>query len=130
MPCRIPERKRESIKVKLALNQHVKTIAKDNNVSQRAVYHYRQNMRLYGALRPPKKPGQGRPPKITQEMQDVRGVYANLIVAETLTNSHSSITCPDALLCTSMSMYTTCGIPSTSMLVSSLCNVCWHASNG
>src|SRR5579859_6935924 len=106
MWCRIPERKRESIKVKLALKQRVKTIAKNNNVSQRAVYHYRQNMRRYGALRPPKKPGQGRPPKITQEMQDVRilrGVYANLIVAEMLTNSHSSITCPDALLCTSMS---------------------------
>jgi transposase len=71
MPCRIPERKRENIKVKIAVNERVKKIANDNNVSQRAVYVYRQNMRRHGTLRPSKKPHQGRPQKITQEMQEV-----------------------------------------------------------
>src|SRR5436190_16981433 len=123
MPCRIPQRKRETIKVKLGLDQSVKTIAKNNNVSASAVYNYRRNLRDHGTLRPPKTVHQGRPQKITQQMQEVHSY--DVIVAENINQSSLfSITFLNVLLCTSMSRFTIYGIPSMSMSMSRLCNAC------
>ena len=71
MPCAISEFKREVIKVKIELKQHDKTIAKDTSVSERTVRAYKMNLRCNGTLRPPKADLQGRPHKITPEMQEV-----------------------------------------------------------
>jgi len=71
MPCIISECKRQNIKVKLEVNEPVKKIAKDANVSAKTVYAYKKNMKDFGTLRPPKCPNQGRPHKITQEMEEV-----------------------------------------------------------
>jgi transposase len=72
MPCAIPEFKREVIKVKIELKQHDKTIAKDTSVSERTIRAYKKNLRDHGTLCPPKAVLQGRPRKITLEMQEVR----------------------------------------------------------
>ena len=71
MPCRIAERKRQNIKVRLEVNEPVKKIANHANVSERVVYVYRKNLRTFGTLRPPKLPAQGRPRKLTPEMEEV-----------------------------------------------------------
>ena len=71
MPSRIPQAKRDSIKVKIALNERVKTIAKNVNVSSSAVYNYKKNLRQFNTLKPPKVLPQGRPRKITHEMEQV-----------------------------------------------------------
>ena len=72
MPCAIPEFKREVIKVKIELKQHDKIIAKDTSVSERTIRTYKKNLMVYGTLYPPKAVLQGRPRKITLEMQEVR----------------------------------------------------------
>ena len=72
MPCAIPEFKREVIKVKIELKQHDKTIAKDNFVSERTIRAYKKNLTDRGTLCPPKAVSQGRPRKITPEIQEVR----------------------------------------------------------
>jgi transposase len=80
MPCAIPEFKREIIKVKIELKQHDKTIAKDTSVSERTIRAYKKNMRDHGALCPPKAVLQGRPRKMTPEMQGVRlNTYQRLL---------------------------------------------------
>src|SRR5579859_1261760 len=68
MPSRIPQAKRDSIKVKIALNETVKTISKNINVSSSAIYNYKKNLRQFNALKPPKVLPQGRPRKITPEI--------------------------------------------------------------
>ena len=72
MPCAIPEFKREIIKVKIELKQHDKTIAKDTFMSERTIRRYKKNSRDHDTLCPPKTILQGRPRKITPEMQEVR----------------------------------------------------------
>ena len=72
MPCAIPEFKREIIKVKIELKQHDKTIAKDTSMSERTIHRYKKNSRDHGTLCPSKTVLQGRPRKITPEMQEVR----------------------------------------------------------
>jgi transposase len=80
MPCAIPEFKREIIKVKIELKQHDKTIAKDTSVSERTIRAYKKNLRDHGILYPPKTVPQGRPRKITPEMQEVRVItYQHLL---------------------------------------------------
>jgi len=54
MPSRIPQGKRDSIKVKIALNERVKTIPKNVNVSSSAIYNYKKNLRQFNVLKPPK----------------------------------------------------------------------------
>ena len=71
MPCAIPEFKREVIKIKIELKQHDKTIAKDTSVCERTICTYKRNLRDHGILCPPKVVPQGRPRKITLEMQEV-----------------------------------------------------------
>ena len=72
MLCVIPKFKREVIKVKIELKQHDKTIAKDNFVSERTIRAYKKNLTDHGTLCPPKAVSQGRPRKITPEMQEFR----------------------------------------------------------
>jgi transposase len=80
MPCAIPKYKREVIKVKIELKQHDKVIAKDTSVSERTIRGYKKNLRDYGTLCPPKVVPQGRPRKITPEMQEVRvNTYQHLL---------------------------------------------------
>ena len=57
MPSHIPQAKRNSIQVKIALNEKVKTIVK--------------SLRQFNSLKPPKVLLQGRPHKITHEMEQV-----------------------------------------------------------
>ena len=71
MPAAIPEHKREVIKVKLELGIKDKVIAKDMLVSERTIRDFKKNLKEYGSLYPPKGPLQGRPRKITAEMQEV-----------------------------------------------------------
>jgi len=71
MPSRIPQAKRNSIQVKIALNEKVNTIAKNINVSSSAVYNYKKNLRLFNSLKPPKVLLQGHPCKIIREMERV-----------------------------------------------------------
>ena len=71
MPSRIPQAKRNSIQVKIALNEKVKTIVKNINVSSSVVYNYKKNLRQFNSLKPPKVLPQGRPHKITCEMEQV-----------------------------------------------------------
>ena len=67
----IPQAKRNSIQVNIALNEKVKTIAKNFNISSSAVYNYKKNLRQFNSLKPPKVLPQGRPRKITHEMERV-----------------------------------------------------------
>src|ERR1700694_336499 len=71
MPCAIPDAKRTRIQVKLELTQSSKQIAKDTNVSRRAVQRFTKNIRDYGTPKPPKLVPQGRPRKITPEIEEV-----------------------------------------------------------
>ena len=72
MPCRIPETKRRTIEVNIALEKPAKEIAKNVNVSRRSVQRFSQNLRVHGSIAPPKVVPQGRPRMITPEMQEVR----------------------------------------------------------
>ena len=71
MPCRIPETKRRTIEVNIALEKPSKEIAKDVNVSCRSVQRFSKNLRVHGSLSPPKVVPQGRPRTITPKMQEV-----------------------------------------------------------
>jgi len=71
MPCRIPESKRRSIEVKIALDRPTKEIADDINVSRRSVQRFSKNLRVHGSIAPPKEISQGRPRTITPEMEEV-----------------------------------------------------------
>jgi len=68
----------------LAINEPVKKIAKDYNVGTKTVYKYKAKLTRFGTLMRPKAPQQGRPSKISPEMEQVH--FRNL--AEMLTNSH------------------------------------------
>ena len=72
MPPTIPEFQREVIKAKIELKQNDKTIAKACSVSERLIREYKKNLKDHGTVRPPKAALQGRPRKITPEMQEVR----------------------------------------------------------
>ena len=71
MSCRIPEIKRRTIEVNIALEKPSKEIAKDVNVSCRSVQRFSNNLRVHGSLSPLKVVSQGWPRTITPEMQEV-----------------------------------------------------------
>jgi len=71
MGPRIPIRKREAIQVKLAINEPVKKIVKEYNLGAKTVYKYKANLTRFGTLMRPKAPQQGRPSKISPEMEQV-----------------------------------------------------------
>ena len=73
MVCKIADAKRNSIKVGLGINKDSKTIAKEANVSLRTVYDYKKNMMRHGTVKPPKLVHQGRPRKLTPEMEECHG---------------------------------------------------------
>ena len=82
MPCAIPEFKREVIKVKIELKQHNKSIANDTSVSERTIRAYKKNLMDRGTLCPPKAVSQGRPRKITPEMQEVRVITYQYLLSK------------------------------------------------
>ena len=71
MPCRIPETKRRTIKVKIALENPSKEIADTVNVSCRSIQRFSKNLSIHGSMTPPKVVPQGRPRIITPEMEEI-----------------------------------------------------------
>jgi len=91
MPCRIPETKRQSIEVKIALDRPTKEIADDVNVSRRSVQRFSKNLRVHGSMAPPKRISQGRPRTITPEMEEVHVIslsFATCCYGHALMESH------------------------------------------
>ena len=54
MPYRIPEIKRRTIEVNIALEKPAKEIAKDVNVSRRSIQQFSKNLTIHGSITPPK----------------------------------------------------------------------------
>ena len=77
-----PGIQREIIKVKIELKQDDKRITKDTSVSERTIRAYKKNLRDYGTLYPPKAVLQGRPRKITPEMQEVRVITYQYLLSK------------------------------------------------
>jgi len=64
--------KRNAVIVKKQLSASTKVISDEVNIPLRTVQEYVKNLNHYGTVRPPKRSSQGRPRKITTEMEDVR----------------------------------------------------------
>ena len=71
MPSALSQEKVEYVKVKLALGLPADVIAQQINVSLRSVYRICRNIVLNGTPRAPKVVHQGRPRRITPEMEEV-----------------------------------------------------------
>ena len=71
MPSALSQEKVEYVKVKLALRLPADVIAQQTNVSLRSVYRICHNIVLNGTSRAPKVVHQGRPRRITPEMEEV-----------------------------------------------------------
>jgi len=71
MPSALSQEKVECVKVKLALGLPADVIAQQTNVSLRSVYRICRNIVLNGTPRAPKVVHQGRPRRITPEMEEV-----------------------------------------------------------
>ena len=130
MPCRIPEPKRRTIEVNIALEKPSKEIAKDVNVSRRSVQRFSKNLRVHGSIAPPTVVSQGRPRTITPEMQEVHVTSPSPVTCrrhDMLTESHFWITLLHVPRCTSMSRFTTYGIPSVSKSMSNALSACLNA---
>jgi hypothetical protein len=69
MSCRIPEPKRRTIKVDIALGNPSKEITTAVNVSGRLVQRFSTNMKVHDSLAPPKVVTHGQPRVITPEME-------------------------------------------------------------
>lgn len=82
MPSRISEDRRRRVKVKLDLSLETKQIVSDTHVSERTVQRYRNNLRDYGSLTPPKNGPQGRPRVITLEMEEVYTIFSQYSVLQ------------------------------------------------
>ena len=78
MPAAVSENRRERVKVKLQLSVPTQTIATETHVSLRSVQRFSKNLVDYGSTRAPKKDVQGRPRKITPEMERVCSFYTFL----------------------------------------------------
>jgi transposase len=77
MPPAIPEHRRERVKVKLQLSMKTQKISTETHVSLRSVQRFSKNLVDYGSTRAPKKDVQGRPRKITPEMERVCSFYTH-----------------------------------------------------
>jgi transposase len=78
MPAAISENRRERVKVKLQLSVPTQTIATETHVSRRSIQRFNKNLVDHGSTRAPKKDIQGRPRKITLEMERVCSFYTHL----------------------------------------------------
>ena len=78
MGCSIAQDKRTIIKTRLELSQKATEISRGVNVSTRTIQRYKMNLRYWGTVRPPKLEHQGRPRKITEEMEEVRSQTCSL----------------------------------------------------
>ena len=72
MPYALSNEKLARIRAGLELGTDQKTIAQQVGVSKRQVTRIKHNIVSYGTVRRPKKPSQGRQPKITKAMAEVR----------------------------------------------------------
>ena len=130
MPCCISETKRRMIEVNIALDKPAKEITKDVNVSRRSVQRFSKNLRVHGSIAPPKVVSQGWPRTITPEMQDVHVISPSPVTChrhDMLTESHFWITLLHVPQCTSISRFTTYGIPSVSKWMSNALSACSNA---
>ena len=85
MPYAIPESKRHRISTKIGLGTPLKDIAEAENVTVRLVQQIKLNIQRYGTPKRPKGPLQGRPTKITKEMQEVQNFIPLLVSRKSLT---------------------------------------------
>ena len=72
MPQALSVEKLARVRVGLEMDTKQKTIAQKVNVSKRQVTRIKHNIVYYGSVKRPKKPLQGRQPKITEGMAEVR----------------------------------------------------------
>jgi len=71
MPLTIPKSKRNRIWTKIDLGIPFKDIAKHEHITVHLVQQINPNLQTYGSSKRPKGRRQGRPTKITPEMQEV-----------------------------------------------------------
>jgi transposase len=76
MPQALSSEKLARIRAGLEMGTDQKTIAQQVGVSKRQVTRIRHNLVFYGSIKCPKKPYQGRQPKITEGMAAVRLVLS------------------------------------------------------
>jgi hypothetical protein len=129
MPAAIPEYKRNRIKVQLGLSVPSKVIAKETHVAHRTIQRYKKNIKEYGQVRPPKADVQGRPRKITAEMEEVCP-HNSVFDIQNLTIRHFLIILRLDLLCTLMNKSTICGICLMSVYQNNVSNACSNVPNG
>ena len=72
MPYALSTEKLARIRAGLEISTDQKTIAQQVGVSKRQVTRIKHNIVFHGSVKRPKKPFQGRQPKITEEMAEVR----------------------------------------------------------
>jgi transposase len=82
MPSAISARRRGHVKVKVELGEKPGDIQAQTKVSLRSVYRFKENILEYGTCRPPKKDVQGRPRKITPEMERVCPLYNYFLISK------------------------------------------------
>ena len=75
MPQALSEEKLARIRVGLELGTDQMTIAQQVGISKRQVTRIKHNIVFYGSAKHPKKPYQGRQPKITEGMAEVQALY-------------------------------------------------------
>jgi transposase len=80
MPAAVSEQRRAHVKVKVHLGVPTKVIHKETHVALRSVQRFQKNILEYGTTRPPKKDSQGRPRKITPEMERVCPFYTYFLI--------------------------------------------------
>jgi transposase len=85
MPCHIPEFKRRTIELDIALEKKTKDIAKTVRVSSRSIQRFRKNLKVHGSVAAPKVIAQGRPRTITPEMEEVSITSSSRIILHSVT---------------------------------------------
>lgn len=80
MPHALSTEKLARIRVGLEMSTDQKTIARQVGVSKRQVTRIKHNIVYYGSVKRPKKPSQGRQPKITEGMAEVCAVWNEKVV--------------------------------------------------
>jgi transposase len=76
----VSERRRGQVKVQVELGVPVKVIPSQTKVSHRSVERFKKNILEFGTTRCPKKDSQGRPKKITPEMERVCPFYTYFFI--------------------------------------------------
>ena len=130
MAPQVSERRRSQVKVKVELGVQVKRIPSQTHVSLRSVQRFKKNILEFGTTRCPKKDSQGRPKKITPEMERVCPFYTYFFIWKNWWNSLSWNTLLHVLHSALMNKLTIYGMSLMSLYLSSVSNVCWSVSSG